>query len=169
MFCVLSMHARSETSPCVPQNRNGNGDYVIFFAMMEKKLGEKDEDIFHRSEGNVIHRCLETWIVICYSQKIWKKKSNPFLPEITVPLNYSSFITVSAYIRTCYCKVKTFRCFYCQFRITHVHQSYSSSLGATSCVLNDSLLLYSILFMLSLWNSPLCVTNKRETRVWFLK
>lgn len=49
-----------------------------FFAIMEKKLGEKDEDIFHRSEGNVIHRCLETLIVICYSQKIWKKNQTLF-------------------------------------------------------------------------------------------
>lgn len=99
---MLSMHARAYTSPCIPENRYVNGDYVISFLLIERI------NILHSIGGNVIliRRKLQPGNINCYwlQPESERRKSNPVFPEITVPLNYSSYITVSAYIRTCFCK-----------------------------------------------------------------
>lgn len=93
----------------------------FFFAVIERI------NILHSIGGNVIlpGRKRQPGNINCYllQPESMKEENQPlFFIEIIVPLNYSSYIAVSAYIRTCFCKdfPAPLLSVY-QVRITHVH------------------------------------------------
>lgn len=86
-------------------------------------------------EGN---QCLGTWFVI------WvQSKKQSVHPELTVSLNYSSYITISAYIRTWYWKVTLL---YCQFTSSESHMCIIHTAGLYESHPVLEMIDYSVLF-----------------------